>query len=126
MQEELTVGKAAELADLTPGQVSSILFSGIVVPEIHDPNGSGDHSVLSPKNVRELKLVGNLKKIGLKAVVVKSILDLLATSRMDWWKGGDSYVVVLKNSRWFITDNAFSDVNKSLFKEDGIILLVKI
>jgi len=126
MNEEMTVSKAAELAGLTPGQVSSFIFAGFVTPEVHSPNGSGDHSVLSPKNIKELKLIGNLTKIGLKTATIGGVLELLAYSKMNWWDGGDSYVVVMKNDRWLITDNPFGEMTKMLFAEDGIIMVVKL
>jgi DNA-binding transcriptional MerR regulator len=122
MNAEMTVSKAAELAGLTPGQVSSFIFAGLVTPEVHSPNGSGDHSVLSPKNIKELQLIGNLTKIGLKTATIGGILELLANSKMNWWNGGDSYVVFV-DGEWFITDNVLQNIKRMKF---NTVVLVKL
>jgi hypothetical protein len=125
--DELSVARAAELAGMTPGQVSRQIFLGLVRPEVHAPNGIGDASVLGYRNVRELKLINRLRQAGLKQETIKSVIDLLANSSLDWWKGkeGECYVVALKD-RWMVTDNPFSQANRKLFKEEGIIILVEL
>jgi len=102
--------------------VSYFIFSGIVEPEIHVGYGTGDNSVLGERNVKELKLAANLKKVGVKRESIRNILKLLSESQLRWWEQEDSYVVIHKDG-WFITDNAFSKSNREiLFDRAGIIV----
>lgn len=123
--DKVTVSKAAELSGLTPGQVSRQIFLGLVRPEHHESYGTGDASILGPRNVRELKLIAKLKKAGIRQDTIESVVKLLANSAVDWWRGDDGYVVAFKDY-WVITDNPFSKANLELFKKEGIILLVKL
>ena len=123
--EPVTVSKASELSGLSPGQVSNLIFSRMIEPEIRTGNGSGDYSLLGERNVKELKLVHKLKLAGLKPDTVRGILKLINDSSLDWWKEGNSYVVVAGDT-FYVTTNPFSELNKSIFEKQGLVLLAKL
>jgi len=109
--EAVSVSKAAELADMTPGQVSNMIFHGPITPQYHVPDGTGDQAMLGRRNVKELMLISKMRKAGLKQDTIRGIIELLAVSSMKWWEGAGNYVVVVKD-KWFVTDNVQLDVKK--------------
>ena len=122
--DALTVQDAARLCGMSRGQVSQAVFWKLVIPE-RVSNGKGDNVLLNERNVRELKLIRRLRESGLKSSTVKEIMNLLETSKNDWWKGEGNYVAVIKD-KWFVTTNPFSPANKKLLAEEGVMLLVSL
>ena len=110
MTEGYTVGEASGMMNMDQQKISQLIFAEVVVPELNRPNGRGDHALLSEKNLKELQLVTQLERLGVKRKTIKDIITVLADGKVKWWEHR-GWLVVLENG-WFVTDNPFNDFNK--------------
>jgi hypothetical protein len=110
--QKFTVTEAAIVVAMAPTDVSQMIFSGLIHPQIHVPNGSGDSAVLGLRNLRELILIKRLRYYGVSRFTIKQIIDCLAASSLNWWNEG-GWLVGGELNDWFVTDNVFSAQNKA-------------
>lgn len=120
-----TVSDLVRMTEMPAGEISKLVFSGMVEPQVHRSNGSGDPSLFGNGNVSEIVLISRLQSLGVKRAVIKDILATLAQSKVNWWKSG-GWLVGQSGGLWVLTDNVFSEANRQIIQETETVFIVRI
>jgi hypothetical protein len=118
----ITVGDAATVTNLDEKKISQWIHAGILHPEHAVPNGSGDRAILGDRNVAELRMIDRLMGLGLKRSTVKSIVQTVSHSKIDW-ASKKGWIIIDENEEWFFTDNLKSILS---IKNVGSLLVLKL
>jgi len=125
LENSFTVSSAAKLIGVKSTRISWLLTVGIIEPEMHKPNGSGDNALLGSRNIKEILLHEKMVLAGMKRGAIKKAMTMLKTSSMRWWTTG-GWLVYLEKGEWFVTDNVSQSVNLEKIKNSGMVVIFKL
>lgn len=121
----MRVTEAAKECGLKQGELSNLLFQGVIVPESFSLIGSRKTAILGKRNLREIGIIKSLRKNGVKYGYIKGILDLLRKSKQEWWSG-KSYIVIEDGDSYYVTDNPAEpkNVTRILLNRTTVIIQI--
>src|ERR1044072_5508115 len=120
-EEDVSVTTAASICGIKQVDLSNLIYQEVVVPDRFE----GRRAVLSPRNVREFKIIQRLKMAGVKRSYIKGILALLRKSSQQWLEE-ESWIVIENGDSWYITSNPSEPRNAKRIKENETTIMVRI
>ena len=122
--ERYTVSDLVGMTKIPAHEISKLVFGGLIEPEVYQSSGSGDPSLFGPRNAKELVLVKELQRLGVKRAMIRDVVKTLTQSTVDWWQSGGWLVGV--GDKWWLTDNLFAESNQVVIAKASVCFIIRV